>query len=221
MAVASAQLVMPFAPATSYHAEDFIRGDSNAAAFDLMERWPNWPYSLVVVHGPQGCGKTHLAHVFAKVSGAQFIDPARIGTIPADALLAGGHSWILDGLEKVASEDGLAQFINHARARGDYVLMCARQAPSQLPFRLNDLRSRLIALPEVALGAPDDALLMGVLAKAFADRQLRVGPEVLQYAVSRLERSYESVQHFAARVDRESLAAGRAVTLPWVRAMLQ
>lgn len=220
MALASTQMVMPFASATSYHAEDFIRGEGNATALSLVERWPDWPYSLVVLHGPKGSGKTHLAHVFAKRTHAQFIAPVRIGQVPADQLLAGGHAWVIDGLEKVKSEDALAQLINHARARGDYVLMTADVPPSQLKFSIKDLTSRLTALPEVALGEPDDALLMGVLAKAFADRQLRVGPDVLQYAVTRLERRFEAAQQFAQAVDEASLASGRGVTLPLIRGVL-
>lgn len=220
MAGASTQMVMPFASATSYHAEDFIRGEGNDTALNLIERWPDWPYSLVVVHGPKGSGKTHLAHVFAQRTNAQFIPPSRIGNAPADQLLAGGHAWVIDGLDAVKSEDALAQLINHARARGDYVLMSASCPPSQLPFTLKDLTSRLTALPEVALGEPDDALLMGVLAKAFADRQLRVGPDILQYAVVRLERSFEAAQRFAQQVDDASLASGRGVTLPLIRTVL-
>lgn len=220
MAQPGMQMVMPFASATSYHAEDFIRGDANLVALSLVERWPDWPYSLVVVHGPTGSGKTHLAHVFAQRTHAQFIPASRIGQAPADQLLAGHHAWVIDGLDGVKSEDALAQLINHARARGDYVLMTATQAPSQLPFTLNDLKSRLTALPEVALGSPDDALLTGVLAKAFADRQLRVGPDLLQYAVARLERSFAAAHEFAAAVDAASLASGRGVTLPLMRGVL-
>lgn len=211
------QMVMPFAPAISYQPEDFVRGNANEAALALIERWPDWPYSLVVVHGPTGCGKTHLAHVFAARSRALFIPPRRVGSIPADQLLAGQHSWVLDGLEQVADAAALAQLINHVRARGDYLLMTAQRPPSQLDIPLKDLQSRLAALPEVALGLPDDALLTGVLAKAFADRQLRVTPAVLRYAVARLERSFAAAQAFAAKVDEASLAQGRAVTTQLVR----
>lgn len=215
------QMVMPFASATSYHPEDFIRGTANEAALLLLQRWPDWPYSLVVVHGPKGSGKTHLAHWFAARAGASFIAPSRIGAVPADQLLTGNHAWIIDGLEQVKSEDALAQLINHARARGDYVLMTADSAPSKLAFTLKDLKSRLTALPEMALGLPDDALFAGVLSKAFADRQIRVSPDVIGYAVARLERSFEAAQRFAARVDEISLSTGRAVTLPLVRGLLE
>lgn len=215
------QLVMPFAPATSYAPEDFILGESNADAHRLVHQWPDWPYSIMLIYGPKGCGKTHLAHVFAARAGAGMLAASRVGAAPADQLLTGNHAWVLDDVGHVTDAAALAQLINHARARGDYLLLLADSPASQLPFTLPDLRSRLTMLPAVALGAPDDALLMGVLAKAFADRQLRIAPDVLSFAVTRLERSYAAAQQFADEMDRLSLARGRAVTLPLVREALR
>lgn len=211
------QLVMPFGARPSYEPEDFIRGAANAEALELIERWPDWPYSMVLISGPEGCGKTHLVHVFARRAKATFIAPERIGSVPADQLLVGNHSWVIDGIEQITDAAALAQLINHARSRGDYVLLSARAVARDLPFTLPDLRSRLLALPSVVLGPPDDALLMGVLAKQFADRQLRIAPEVLTFAANQLERSYEAVQQFARAMDRLSLAKGRAITLALVR----
>ncbi len=211
---------MPFAPTPSYAPEDFIAGTANAEALELMRRWPEWPYSIALLYGPKGCGKTHLANLFAAKSKGALLDASRVGTTPADQLLASHHSWVLDGLEAVKDEAALAQLINHARSRGDYLLITASYPANQLAIALPDLKSRLVALPAVAMGAPDDALLAAVLAKSFADRQLKVAPNVLHYAVTHLERSYEAIQRFAASMDEASLAEGRAVTLPLVRRVL-
>lgn len=214
------QLIMPFATAPSYHAADFIRGAATAEALAWMERWPDWPYSIMLLHGPAGSGKTHLSHVFAVRAGASFIDPARVGQRPADQILTGNHSWVLDGLEQVTDEAALAQLINHARARGDYLLITARESAHSHPFKLPDLSSRIKALPSVALGSPDEALLSGVLAKSFADLQLRIAPEVLTFAINQLERSYEAVQQFAKVMDHLSLTRGRAITIPLIKEAL-
>lgn len=215
------QLVMPFALPASYAAEDYIRGDANATALTLIEHWPEWPYSIVLVHGESGSGKTHLAHVYARRAKATFLDPAQLGQRPADQLLTGNHAWVLDGIEKVSSAPALAQLINHARARGDYLLLTSEQAPGVMDIPLPDLRSRLLALPHVALSAPDDGLLAGVIAKQFADRQLRIAPEVLHYAVQHCERSYAAARRFVMAMDTLSLTHGRAVTIPLVRQALQ
>ena len=214
------QLVMPFATAPSYHAADFIAGEANTQALAWVERWPDWPYSIILLYGPTGSGKTHLSHVFAQKSGASIIDPARIGTVPADQILNGNHSWVLDGLADVKDEAALAQLINHARARGDYLLLTAPVTPHEYVFALPDLSSRMKALPSVAVGSPDEALLSGVLAKTFADLQLRIAPEVMSYAINQLERSFEAVQRFAAIVDHLSLTRGRAITIPLVKEAL-
>jgi chromosomal replication initiation ATPase DnaA len=215
------QLVMPFVAPPSYAVEDFIQGDANAEAYRLVTGWPDWPYSLMLLHGPKGSGKTHLAHVFAARTQATMLDVARIGSAPADQLLTGNHCWVIDNLDRVQDQPALAQLINHARARGDYVLLLANAPAARLAFDLPDLTSRLAMLPAVALGAPDDGLLMGVLAKAFADRQLRIAPEMLHYAVARLERSYETVQQFASELDKLSLTRGRAITQALVREALR
>lgn len=213
------QLIMPFASQPSYHVADFIRGEATAEALAWVERWPDWPYSIMLLHGPSGSGKTHLAHVFAARAGATLIAPERLGTTPADQILTGNHAWVLDGMER-ADEAALAQLINHARARGDYLLITAQQSPHRYTFRLPDLASRLKALPAAELGTPDEALLAGVLAKAFADLQLRIAPEVLMYAINQMERSYAAVQHFARTMDHLSLTRGRAVTIPLVKEAL-
>jgi chromosomal replication initiation ATPase DnaA len=215
------QLVMPFAPSHSYEAGDYLRGAANAEALALVEHWPNWPYSIVLIHGESGSGKTHLAHVFAARAHASFLDGSRIGHIPADHLLAGNHAWILDGIESLREEAALAQMINHARARGDYLLMTATKPAPALDFTLPDLRSRLNALPSVSLAAPDDALLMGVLAKQFADRQLRVSSDVLTLAVRSIERSYSAARSFVQAMDKLSLARGRALTPALLREALK
>lgn len=216
----AAQMVMSFAPAVSYAASDFIAGAANEHALAMVARFPDWPYSIALLYGPEGCGKTHLAHMFAAKSRATFVDTARVGAVPADQLLVGNHAWVLDGIETVQDEAALAQLINLARARGDYLLLTARNPAAQLGIELPDLRSRLLALPAWAMGAPDDALLAAVLAKAFADRQLRIAPNVLQFAVTHLERSYLAIQRFAGEMDQASLTEGRAVTMGLVRQRL-
>ncbi|MDX1424128.1 MAG: DNA replication protein, partial [Kiloniellales bacterium] len=76
------------------------------------------------------------------------------------------------------------------------------------------------ALPAVALGPPDEALIEAVLVKLFADRQLAVDPAVVRYLVRRMERSFAAARALVAAIDRESLRAGRQVTVPFVAELL-
>ena len=87
-------------------------------------------------------------------------------------------------------------------------------------WSLPDLSSRMRALSVATLDAPDDALLRSLLEKYFADRQLAVATQVLDYMVSRMERSFVAVQTIAAAMDRRSLAERRNLTLPLAREIM-
>ena len=93
-------------------------------------------------------------------------------------------------------------------------------APGDLDIKLPDLRSRIRALPVAEIFAPDDALLRAVLVKLFADRQLAVEPNVIDYVLVRMERSTEAAQRLVDTADRLALEMQRAVTRPVAAAAL-
>ena len=86
--------------------------------------------------------------------------------------------------------------------------------------QLPDLRSRLLALPTAHIDQPDDAALTAVIGKLFADRQIRVTADVVDYLVRRIERSFASAHAAVAACDAAALATGKAITLPLVREVL-
>ncbi|HKO09467.1 MAG TPA: DNA replication protein, partial [Alphaproteobacteria bacterium] len=85
---------------------------------------------------------------------------------------------------------------------------------------LADLRSRLLAAPAVAVAAPDETLLAALLVKLFADRQLRVGAELIAFLLPRMERSFEGAVRLVAALDAAALAAKRPLTMPLARSVL-
>jgi chromosomal replication initiation ATPase DnaA len=99
-------------------------------------------------------------------------------------------------------------------------LVVAREAPAAWPLALADLASRLRAASAVAIAPPDDPLLAAVLVKHFADRQLRVAPEVIGFLLRRIERSFAAAARIAARLDGLSLSLGRPVTIALARQVL-
>jgi chromosomal replication initiation ATPase DnaA len=99
-------------------------------------------------------------------------------------------------------------------------LFSARAAPARWQIALADLRSRLNALPAVPIAPPDDPVLGAVLLKLFADRQLQVGVDVIQFAVTRMERSFEAAERLVAAVDVAALASQRRVSIPLLREIL-
>ena len=56
-----AQLPLDLGHRASFSGEDFLVAPCNAAAVACLDSWPDWPAPGLAVHGPEGCGKTHLS----------------------------------------------------------------------------------------------------------------------------------------------------------------
>lgn len=207
------QIPLVFAAEASMQEADFVVASGNQEAFAWVTAWPAWPGYGLVLHGPPGCGKTHLAHIWAARSGAVFAATA--------SDLVGAQAGILEAADRSAgdplAEESLFHALNAIAARCGHLLLTATTAPVLWPVKLPDLRSRLLALPSATIAPPDDDMLAAVMMKLFADRQLRVGPEVVTYLVRRIERSCVAAQRIVAQLDTRALATGRALTLPFVR----
>ncbi len=211
-----AQLPLDLGHRASFSGEDFLVAPCNQRAVAWLDRWPDWPAAGLAVHGPAGCGKTHLAHVFQARAAARLLVADDLMDAPAPRLLAGARAAILDGGPPL-DEDALLHLYNYLVENRGHLLIVAEQPPARWNLKLRDLASRLAALPAVGIDPPDDQLIEAVLVKLFADRQLVVAPDVVTYLTKRVERSFETLRRLVGYLDRESLARRRPVTLPLAR----
>ena len=196
--------------------DDFLVSDSNRSAFELIERWPDWPALALVLHGPAGSGKTHLAHLWCERSGATLLAADQVVGIESRGL-AGAIA--VDDADR-APEVPLLHLYNSCRERGGQMLLTMATPPAATLMALADLGSRLRSLPVVGIRPPDDALLSGVLVKHFADRQVRVEPNLIAYLLPRMERSFAAASALAARLDQRALTVKGPVTIKLARDVL-
>ncbi len=206
------QLALALGHPESFAREDFLEGPANAAALALVEAWPDWPDRVMVLVGPEGCGKSHLAAIWASAAGARFVAARVLEETNPPAALATGALVIEDLSEGDIGERALFHLLNLAREERAFMLLTARTAPSAWDIGLRDLASRLRTLPVVALAAPDDALLRAVIVKLCADRQLAIDESVVGYLVTRIERSLAAARAAVVMLDREALRQQRPVT---------
>lgn len=206
------QLALALDHAESLAREDFLAGPSNAAALSLIERWPDWPSRTMLLRGPEGSGKSHLAAIWARASGARMLSPRSLEGADVPIALATGALVLENLAEGRFDEAALFHLLNLAREERAYVLITARSAPSTWRIAVPDLASRLRALPVVALTAPDDALLRAVIVKLFADRQLAVDESLVAYLATRIERTFAAARAAVDALDREALRLKRPVT---------
>lgn len=184
--------------------DDLVVSPANREAVALIDSWPRFPATVVVLAGPAGSGKTHLAEIWRATAGAVSVPP--LDAARAIESAARGTPVLLEDADRGAlGEEALFHLVNAARGGATHLLLAARSAPAAWGIRLPDLASRLKAATTVALGAPDDALLSGVLAKLFADRQVEIDPQVVGYLVRRMERSLAAANDVVERLDRAAL----------------
>ncbi|MDE0943927.1 MAG: DnaA/Hda family protein [Alphaproteobacteria bacterium] len=223
-----AQLTLDLSVRQARGRADFLVTESNADAVAWLDRWPDWPGPAICLYGPENCGKSHLAHLWRERAqgriGARLIQPADLtgDTVPE---LAGQGAIAIDYADcdmaaGIVSWEPLLHLYNLLAEQGGHLLIAARLPPKQWSIGLPDLRSRLLAAASVGILPPDDPLLMAVMAKMFADRQVRVNQDVLTYLAARIERSFLAAEQAVVQLDKASLSGNRAITVPLARAAL-
>jgi len=206
------QLAFALPHAESFTREDFLEGPANAAGLGLVDSWPDWPNRIMLLVGPEGSGKSHLAAIWAEQAGARSISAHALTPAAVPGALATGALVVEDLKSPDVDERALFHLLNLAREDQAFVLITARVASSALQIELRDLRSRLRAIPTVLLLPPDDHLFRALIVKYCADRQLAVDEAVVSYLTTRIERSYAAVRRAVELLDAEALRLGRPVT---------
>jgi chromosomal replication initiation ATPase DnaA len=206
------QLAFALPHAESLSRDNFLEGPANAAGLALIDSWPDWPSRIMLLVGPEGSGKSHLAAIWAEQAGARSISAHALTPAAVPGALATG-ALVVDDLKPSDFDDrALFHLMNLAREDEAFVLITARVPPSAFEIELRDLRSRLRAVPTVALLPPDDALFRALIVKFCADRQLAVDESVVSYLATRIERSFAAARQAVELLDSEALRQGRPVT---------
>lgn len=207
------QLPLPLPFRTARGRDAFFISDANAQAVAILDHPENWAQNTILLLGPSGSGKSHLAGIWADDHGATLAGD--LGQITAETALPDAPLLIDDLDQRLltpANETAMFHIFNHMRAAGLPMLITASTPPPQWGMTLPDLISRMEATQNVAIRAPDDHLLAAVLMKHFADRQLSPPPNLIPYLTRQMDRSFASAAQIVARLDHETLAQKRPLT---------
>lgn len=219
------QLALDFPHRPSLGREDYLVAPCNKEAVALVDGWPDWPFFAACIYGPEGCGKTHLANVFAnKVANLTnypyripFIKAAQINLNNFRDLFKQHNCLVIEGLQAEINQEALFHLYNLYRDEGGNILFTSQTAPARLNFTLPDLRSRMNIVPAIAINEPDDELLSALLVKLFFDRQIVPAPELIKFILNNMQRSFAYARRLVAEIDTLSLARKRAVSTALVK----
>ena len=191
------QIALPLNWPVADRDEDFLVSDANRAAFEHLTRWSMWPVAATLLTGPRKSGRSLLGHIFVRRTGGRLFDNAE--SHDEEALF---HAW------------------NEAQEVRRPLLIVADAPPPAWEVALPDLRSRMAATPHIEIAEPDDALLGNLIAKLLEDRGIVIPPELREYLVPRIERSYVAVQQIVDILDRAVLSHHRRMSIPVARGAL-
>jgi chromosomal replication initiation ATPase DnaA len=206
------QLILPIEPASRMTREDFIVAPGNQHALAFLDAWPDWPVPAAALYGPSASGKTHLACIWGTQAGATLADARELAGPIAEAAVVEN----CDSVTGRAHESALFAMLE----RGTPLLLTGRGAPSTWPVELPDLASRFRALVAFELGGADEALLMALAVKLFADRQVQVPEAVITELVQQLERSPAAIRDFIAKADATALSLQKPINLQLIRGLM-
>lgn len=185
------QIALPFQWPVADSDEDFLISDANRDAFDHFKSWSTWPVMATLLTGPRKSGRSLLGRIFVRKTGGRLFDDAE------------DHD-----------EEDIFHAWNDAQARRKPLLIVADSPPPRWQVKLPDLRSRLAATPQIAILPPDDALLHALILKLLGDRGIAALPEIAEFLVPRIERSYVGVLKVIDALDRAVLAHHKRLTVP-------
>jgi chromosomal replication initiation ATPase DnaA len=204
------------------NAGNFVISNCNRLAYEHVSNPTQWDSHCLIIQGPKASGKTHLTHIFKDVTGAVSIQAHNLGQPHWQHYRA----FIVDNVDRyigqdIRQEEALFHLYNAAKANNDRLLLTMTSYPAYLNFLLPDLKSRILASPPIDIEMPDEHLLQTLYAKLFADRQLAVKPDVIQYIMTRTERSFAAAHALVQQLDQWALATGKPITIPVVGKFLQ
>ncbi|MGC9269015.1 DNA replication protein [Acidiphilium sp.] len=200
------QLALPFDEPVHFGAGDFIEADSNRAARLALAALDTWVNARLVLWGEAGCGKSHLAHIWAKLHDAVVIDAARL----REPISAQSAAILIEDIDTTAAPVALFATLERATATQQFVLMTSRTAPARMVIELPDLRSRLRASLTIQIDPPETDLLDTLLFHLAATRQLSLPLSLHHFLLNRLPRRPSVLREAIARLDRYALALGTA-----------
>ncbi len=222
------QLVFDLPVRPALGRDDFFVSSSNAAALTMLDSWTDWPGNKLLLVGPAGAGKTHLACVWASETGARVVDAVSLTTVDVPGVdvpgIAAAGFVVVEDVQAIArhpdAQTALFHLHNLTLSEGGRLLLTANAPPAQWGLSLPDLVSRMHGTTMVRINGPDDALLNAMLVKLFADRQLAVPPGLISWLVPRMERSQAGAARVVDELDALALSEGRSITRDLARTVL-
>ncbi len=208
------QKTLNFGHKDDYSVKNLYKSTCNEIAINFINEWPKTTINnnIFCIYGPSGSGKTHISKVWMEKSNAIIFNG--ISKLSFDYLSGFDRNLIFEdiALNKNWPENLLFEFINEIKSSRLSLLITCNSDPLKIKWKTKDLISRFTSFTNIEIKLPDDILIRKLLIKQFADRQLSLDSEQIEYISKRIERSYSSIIRIVDRVDNLALQQKKAIS---------
>ena len=220
------QLALPLSFRSVKNHSNFILNKVNKVALSLIDEFNDiknfkkkFNFPVLILYGPSGSGKSHLAHIYQEITDAKFIK--NINNINLNEAKS-GKSFIFDDFDKIESfdENLFIHFFNEVLLNLGSILIITSKPPNEINFNLNDLESRIKSCISSKIELPDDEFLFSILVKELSDKKIFLNDKLCFYIIRRIKRNYKSISLFAEKLDIMSLEKKKKITLKQIKEVL-
>ena len=213
------QLLLELDYKTNFNEHDFYLSKSNQNAFNLVNSWPDWNKKILNISGEKFSGKSHLANIFKLKSKAFLVKGDEINNSTFKRLKL-YESVIIDDFENCKEEKILYSIFNLIDQDSKYMLINSLKPINEIKFKLSDLTSRSKNCIYAEIENPDDELLFAIILKNFSDRQIKIEKKIINFIISRIDRSYRKIDEFIYKIDELSLKKKKPITFNTIKEIL-
>ena len=213
------QLLLELDYKTNFNEHDFYLSKSNSNAFNLINRWPDWDKKILNISGEKFSGKSHLANIFKLKSKAFLVKGNEIDNSIFKSIKL-HESIIIDDIEECNQEEILYSIFNLIDQDSKYLLINSSKPINEIKYRLPDLTSRSKNCLYAVIENPDDELLFAIILKNFSDRQIKIEKKIINFIISRIDRSYRKIDEFIYKIDELSLKKKKPINLKTIKEIL-
>ena len=214
------QLIFKFPFSVKYFSQDFFVSSNNFKAYKLIESWPKWPDKFLNIYGPSGCGKTHLSNIFLKKIKSYLINAENFNVQKIIADVQTKDCLIIDNYENNIDEKEFYSILNFLKQSNKYLLVNSIMPIRKGKVILKDLQSRFESFIEIGIELPTDDLLRVIISKFFSDKQIELSPNISEFIIKNIDRSYENVFKFLKNVDELSLSSGKSININLIKKVI-
>lgn len=198
----------------NFDLENYFVGNANIDAFNILIKEGSKNNQFLLI-GPNKSGKTHLGLIWKnKFESLEYNNNF-------NEIINKKENVLIDNLYFQLNEEEIFHIINHCNLFNLKILITIPYTITDYNFKFNDLSSRLKTFYNIKIKLPDDELLLNLMIKLFHDKQIIVkNPEIFNYIVKRVNRSYDNVFKLINNIDKLLLTTNKQLTIPLIKELI-